>query len=47
MKSKLTKLKRYVGMWYSPKDGKKDTIHQLRAYLKRETNNLIEDAYDE
>lgn len=47
MKSKLTKLKRYVSMWYPPKDGKKDMIHQLRAYLKRETNNLIEDEYDE
>ena len=47
MKSKLAKLKGYVGMWYPPKDRKKDRIHQLRAYLKREINNLIEDSYDE
>ena len=47
MKSNLTKLKGYVGMWYPPKDRKKDRIHQLRAYLKREINNLIEDANNE
>jgi len=47
MKSKLAKLKGYVGMWYPPKDEKKDRKHQLRTYLKREINNLIEDTNNE
>ena len=47
MKSKLTKLKSYLGMWYPPKDTKKDRVHQLRACLKREAHKLLKDLYDE
>ena len=44
MKSKLTKLFRRIDTWYGVKSAKKDKVHQLRAYLKRETRDLVEEA---
>lgn len=41
MKSKLTKLLRRIDIWYGVKSAKKDKVHQLRVYLKRQVNNLM------